>query len=113
MLLPILLEIVIPLGCVIVCALIGRHYAQLCAEHRAFCDDMEHDTHGFTEQARQFAQQAELSAARIHRCVGHDERTDTIPVSESHTGELPLRTHDPLLAGRPRGRHALPDESLA
>jgi hypothetical protein len=116
MLVIVLLEILIPLGCVIVCALIGRHYAHLCAEHRAFCDDIEHDTHRFTEQAREFAQQAELSATQIRRCVGHanphNERTDMIPVSGTHTSEPPLRTHDQLLAGRSQGRHALSEETF-
>jgi hypothetical protein len=103
MLVTVLLDVVVPMGCVGACALIGRHYERRCAEHRAFCDDMEHNAHRFAAQAR-------LYARHLRRTWDRDTETDIIPVPESHASEPALHTHDRLFAGSTRGRHALPDE---
>lgn len=91
--------------CVGACVLIGRHYERKCAEHRAFCDEMERSAYELVVRV-----QREHSA--------QDAQTEVLP--RVRLPEAPDSDDSPLLTygqrtlyARAEGRHALPDDHPA
>ena len=95
-------------GCVVSCVLIGRHYERKCADHRAYCDEMEHSAYELV-----------TSAQREH--TAREAQTEFLPrvprarLPESRDSDDPdlLTRGQRTLYARAQGKHALPDGSSA